>query len=75
MNQYINTNFTIDADKIVTISYTNWKGITANRKIVPQKIFFSSNEFHLEKQWLIEAHDVDKKVMRTFACKNIYSWK
>ncbi|MCH8519715.1 MAG: hypothetical protein LAT82_03080 [Nanoarchaeota archaeon] len=75
MNQDVNTNFKVEEEKIIIISYTNWKGITSQRRIIPQNILFSSNEYHPEKQWLIEAYDVDKNAMRTFACRDIHSWK
>ncbi len=65
----------MDESKIVVINYTNWKGVTALRKIIPKKIFFGSTEWHKEEQWLLEAYDVDKNADRSFAIKDIKSWE
>ncbi len=61
--------------KIVEIVYTNWKGVTATRHIIPKDIFFGSTEWHTEVQWLLNAFDVDKQADRAFALKDIKSWK
>ena len=64
-----------EEDKIVEILYTNWKGETAIRHIVPKDIFFGSTEWHKEEQWLLNAFDVDKQADRACAIKDIKSWK
>jgi predicted DNA-binding transcriptional regulator YafY len=61
--------------RIVTIDYTNWRGERAVRRVVPQMILFANNEWHPEAQWLLEAVDADTGEARTFALKNIHSWK
>lgn len=61
-------------NKIVEIVYTNWKGITSTRHIIPIEIFFGSTEWHKEEQWLLNAFDVDKQANRAFALKDIKSW-
>lgn len=61
-------------EKEVKILYTNWKGVTKVRTIIPKKIIFSSNKWHKEEQYLLEAFDVEKQDIRTFACKDIKSW-
>lgn len=65
----------MEQNKIVVINYTNWKGVTAFRRIIPKKIFFGSTEWHKEEQWLLEAYDVDKNADRSFAVKDIKSWQ
>jgi len=65
----------MEENKIVVINYTNWKGVTAFRRIIPKKIFFGSTEWHKEEQWLLEAFDVDKNADRSFAVKDIKSWQ
>ena len=62
-------------NQVVEIIYTNWKGITATRRIIPKNIFFGSTEWHKEEQWLLNAFDVDKQQDRAFALKDIKSWK
>ena len=58
----------------VVILYTNYKGITNIRTILPKKIFFGKNEWHKEEQWLMLAFDFDKNADRTFALKDIKKW-
>jgi predicted DNA-binding transcriptional regulator YafY len=61
--------------EVVRVVYTNWKGETSIRHIAPIEIFFGSNEWHTEEQWLLLALDVDKGAERTFALKDIHTWK
>jgi hypothetical protein len=58
----------------VIINYTNWRGETADRRIAPQRIVFMSTPHHPERQWLLDAIDLGKKELRTFAMKDIHSW-
>jgi predicted DNA-binding transcriptional regulator YafY len=62
-------------NKIIKIVYTNYKGETGLRTIIPKEIIFNSNEYHKEEQWLLIAFDLDKNAERTFALKDIKSWK
>lgn len=61
--------------KEVEIDYTNWRGERSMRRIKPLGLLFENNEWHTETQWLLEALDVDKRVVRTFALAQIHSWK
>lgn len=61
----------IDDEKIINLIYTNYKGETNNRKIIPNKIWFGSTDWHPKKQWLLDAYDIDKKANRSFAMKDI----
>jgi predicted DNA-binding transcriptional regulator YafY len=58
----------------VIIDYTNWKGERSNRTILPTRMYWGSNEWHKEDQWLLEAHDIEKGALRNFALKDIHSW-
>ena len=58
----------------VAIVYTNYKGITAVRHIVPDNIYFGKSEWHPEPQWLLLAYDIDRKADRSFALKDIRAW-
>ena len=60
--------------KPVTIVYTNYRGETAVRKILPKTLFFGSTEYHPEPQWLLTAQDLEKNAERTFAVKDIRAW-
>lgn len=64
-----------DADKaIVNIVYTNYRGETGLRKIIPKRIWFGSTDWHPEEQWLLDAYDVNKNGDRSFALKDIRAW-
>ena len=60
--------------KEVKIVYTNYKGETSIRTIIPIEVFFGSNEWHTEEQWLLRAMDAEKQAERTFAMKDIHYW-
>ena len=64
----------IPVEQEVRVVYTNWKGVTAIRNIIPVRIYFGNNEWHSESQWLLEALDLDRKAIRTFAMKDIRAW-
>jgi hypothetical protein len=55
----------------LTIIYTNWRGETAERSIVPIRPWFGSTEWHPEPQWLLTAFDVEKQAARDFAWAGI----
>ena len=59
---------------VVKIHYTNWKGVTGERLIIPEDMFFGENEYHPGEQWLLGAFDLEKQADRTFAMKDIHSW-
>jgi hypothetical protein len=58
----------------VRIIYTNYKGDTAIRRIIPKSLSFGANEWHGEPQWFVIAYDCDKGAERTFALKDIRAW-
>jgi len=64
----------IESNKVVRILYKNYKGETGYRNIMPEKIWFGSTEWHPEKQWLLDAQDLEKKSLRNFAMKDIQEW-
>lgn len=61
--------------KEVKILYTNWKGETRWRVIVPSTIEFKSTTWHKEEQWILNAFDIEKQEERGFALKDIKEWK
>lgn len=64
----------MDSKKAVTIVYTNYKGVTGTRSIIPIELLFGCTEWHKEEQWLLRAFDTAKNAERTFAVKDIKSW-
>lgn len=65
----------MEEKKIVKILYTNWKGETRERTILPISIEYKSTEWHTEEQWILNAMDIEKNEMRSFAIKDIKEWK
>lgn len=65
---------TFDPAQVVRIVYTNYRGETAIREIVPQRMWFGATEWHPEQQWLLNAFDVEKNAVRAFAVKDIRAW-
>lgn len=61
-------------NRVVSFLYTNWKGVTRQRRVIPQHIEFGSNEHHKEPQWLLVALDLDKNAQRSFALNDIVDW-
>lgn len=57
------------------IVYTNYRGETATRLIVPRRLWFGSTEWHPEAQWLLDALDVEKNEQRSFAVADISKWE
>lgn len=59
----------------VMIDYTNYRGERGLRRVIPDQIFFGSNEWHPEPQWLMLAYDCEKKAERIFSVRDIHSWR
>jgi len=49
------------------VEYTNYRGETAVRVIVPILIWYGHTEYHPEDQWLLKALDKGKDQIRDFA--------
>ena len=60
--------------KFIRRLYTNYRGETKYRNIVPLRIEFTATDWHPEEQWILVAHDVDKNAERGFAIKDIKEW-
>lgn len=60
---------TITADpKMLVMDYTNWRGESARRSIVPTgQLRFGTTEWHPKPGWLLLAWDTEKAAMREFA--------
>lgn len=61
--------------RLVVIDYTNHRGERSKRTIEPLTLFFGSNQWHRNPQWLLDAWDVDKQAARNFAMKDVHSWE
>lgn len=58
-------------NQTTTITYTNHRGETTTRQITPYRLIFGKNKWHPTPQWLLEALDVGKEEVRTFALSGI----
>ena len=63
-----------DRRKAIKIVYTNYRGETALREVLPQRVWFGSTDWHPEEQWLLDAIDLDKGAPRSFALRDIQSY-
>ena len=54
----------------ITLTYTNWRGETAQRTITPKRIWWGATDWHPEPQWLLTAFDAEKQADRDFALKD-----
>lgn len=63
-----------DIKKQVRILYTNYRGETSLRTIIPIKIWYGSTNWHPDPQWLLDARDIEKRADRSFALKDIKAW-
>lgn len=59
----------------VEIDYTNWRGERRKRKIKPMRIDYTSTKFHPQPQWLVYAIDLKSGTFKSFAMKDIHSWR
>jgi hypothetical protein len=55
----------------IKMLYTNHRGETSIRHLIPERIWFGKTEFHPEEQWLLEAFDLDRQASRCYALKEI----
>lgn len=51
--------------------YTNWRGETADRIVVPGRVWFGTTSWHPEPQWFLSALDTVSGQMRDFALSGI----
>lgn len=58
----------------INILYTNHRGETAIRRVIPLELVLMSTEYHPKVQWLLRAVAVDRGEERHFACQNIRAW-
>lgn len=61
--------------RVVTIRYTNYRGETADRRIIPSGLRFATTDWHPEEQWILDAFDLDRNADRSFAMADILHWR
>lgn len=50
--------------------YTNHRGETRRREVIPVAIYWGESKHHPHKQWLLECWDIEKRAERTYALKD-----
>lgn len=60
--------FTISAP-IWEVTYTNWMGVKRIRRLQPRALWFGSNQWHPEPQWIIDCLDTEDGEVKGFALK------
>jgi predicted DNA-binding transcriptional regulator YafY len=63
-----------DVTTMVRIDYVNYRGERRVRRIVPQRMYFGDVQWHPGPQWILDAWDVDKAEVRSFALGDIRAW-
>lgn len=59
----------------ISLIYTNYRGETSTRRIIPKSTRYGKSEWHPEPTWLLLAFDVDKDADREFALKDFSNEK
>lgn len=62
------------SETAAVIDYTNHRGERALRPIEPMRIVFGSTPWHPDPQWLLEAWDITKNALRSFALTGMPGW-
>lgn len=57
--------------KLITVIYTNHRGITTSRTIRPLSAYYGKSQWHPEPQWLMDAWDEERGAVRSFALKDM----
>lgn len=77
MNQKINETEkkiipeSIQLKRSIKVQYTNWRGETTMRTIVPIELYWGKTKWHNEAQWLLKVWDIDRNDYREYAFKDI----
>lgn len=51
--------------------YENYKGVVAERCVIPLSIFFGVTEYHRQSGYMLHSWDIEKKAYRDFALVNV----
>lgn len=59
-----------DNGKEMNVIYTNYRGETAERTIIPVQVYWGQTEYHPGDQWLLKVWDVEKNAERIYALRD-----
>lgn len=54
----------------IKVKYTNYRGETRVREIIPLNVLFKSTRYHPELQYMLECFDVEKNEIRIYSLKD-----
>jgi predicted DNA-binding transcriptional regulator YafY len=57
----------------ITFTYRNWRGEVAERIASPTGLWFGASDHHPRPQWLMDAMDLERKAVRSFAVADMSS--
>ena len=63
-------------ERAVWIDYTNYRGTRRVRHVIPDPngFYWRNTPEHTEPQWLLNAWDIEKNALRSFALSGIHGW-
>lgn len=64
----------LDFRQRVEIEYTNSRGCTQKRHIIPIQIEYRATETHPDPSWVLVARDLDADIDMMFAMSRISRW-
>lgn len=60
--------------QVIRVRYRNWRGEVAVRSILPLRVYWGCNMYHVEPQWLLECTDMQNGENRDFAMGGVLEW-
>lgn len=61
-----------DGSRALEMSYVNYRGEIRQRFVTPLgPIYWGSNEWHTDEQWLFDVYDHERRGGRTFALRGV----
>lgn len=58
-------------EKEIRFIYDNHRGELKRWRVIPRNLYWGKTEYCPTEQWLLEAWDIDKQEIRTFAFNKI----
>lgn len=58
-------------DAPVTIFFTDSSGVNRERSVIPQRVWYGCTEWYPKEQWLLDAYDTERHVVRSFSLATI----
>lgn len=59
-----------DHRRTIHVTYTNWRGRTRTREVLPQSVRYGATKHCPQPQWLLTAIDVETGESRDFALQD-----